>query len=75
MMGCDTCAFAKWKTTTNGRLHPDGSGRCTFVWSPPPMPKSFSFSFRKPGELPIPSGGYISRNSTTYDNCACWVQR
>jgi len=25
---CDGCKFANWKRTSNGRLHPDGSGKC-----------------------------------------------
>ena len=28
---CDGCKFANWKRTTNGRLHPDGSGKCEWV--------------------------------------------
>lgn len=38
MVGCLTCALAKWDRTSNGRLHPSGKGRCTFVPEPGPLP-------------------------------------
>ena len=27
-MICEGCKFADWKRTANGRLHPDGYGKC-----------------------------------------------
>lgn len=30
---CVGCKFAVWNKTSNGRLHPDKQGRCT--WQPP----------------------------------------
>lgn len=72
MNGCNDCAHAVWKRTANGRLHPDRSGRCGFVWSPPPMPMAFSFSYLKAGQLPIPNGGFIERGKYQYTDCECF---
>ena len=39
---CATCKFAEWDKTANGRRHPNGNGRCTFVFPDTPLPKWFS---------------------------------
>lgn len=72
MNGCDDCVYADWKRTKNGRLHPDKTGRCKFVWSPPPLPKAFSFSFSYNKSMPTPSGGFIERGCPRCDGCECF---
>lgn len=71
-MSCDSCKWADWKRTSNGRLHPDKTGRCKFVWSPPPLPIAFSFTYGRGGDLPKPSGGYIERGSDYTNGCVCF---
>jgi hypothetical protein len=67
-MTCDTCMHAVWKRTSNGRLHPDKTGRCGFVWVPPPIPKAFYF------HMPAkPSGGFIERGEARTDGCPCFA--
>jgi hypothetical protein len=68
-MNCDQCAFAVWKRTSNGRLHPSKQGRCGFVWTPPPLPKAFYFYGT--GE-PRPSGGSIERGENRTNDCPCF---
>jgi hypothetical protein len=36
---CQTCVHAEWKKTSNGRRHPDGTGRCAFQFPDSPLPK------------------------------------
>ena len=36
---CATCRFAEWKKTSNGRRHPDGTGRCGYQVPDAPLPK------------------------------------
>ncbi len=59
---CLTCDRAKWNKTANGRLHPDGKGRCDWTPDPIPTPAAWywtSYSdIRKP---PHPHGGGIVR--------------
>ena len=58
---CNTCRFAKWNLTANGRKHPNKSGHCAYAWVPP-----------RSGDVPRPSGGYIERGSNAYQDCSCW---
>lgn len=75
-LGCDTCMYADWKRTSNGRLHPDKTGRCGFVWNPPPLPYAFSFSYSYgKGEVPKPNGGYITRGDGRGDGCPCYEMK
>jgi hypothetical protein len=74
-MGCDDCKHADWKRTKNGRLHPDKTGRCRFVWTPPPLPLAFHFSWGGRGKAPEPSGGYIERGDTRMNDCPCFEQK
>ena len=72
-MPCDDCAYAEWKRTSNGRLHPDKSGRCK--WTPPVflVPKAYTFSsYGSPGEPPRLSGGFIERGAKFTDDCSCF---
>jgi hypothetical protein len=73
MNGCDDCAYADWKRTSNGRLHPDKFGHCRFVWVPPPLPKAFSFGYGgNRDRSPYTSGGYIERGDHRCDDCPCF---
>jgi hypothetical protein len=38
---CQTCRFAQWEQTANGRRHPNGSGTCLFQFPDSPLPKWF----------------------------------
>ena len=68
-MNCDTCQFAVWKRTSNGRLHPSKQGRCGFVWTPPPLPKAFYFYGTGTAK---PSGGSIERGDDRMNDCPCY---
>lgn len=49
-MKCDDCKFANWYRTSNGRLHPNKAGRCTFskkVY----LPISASYSLMREADL------------------------
>jgi hypothetical protein len=35
---CRTCAFADWRKTSNGRRHPEGSGKCLYQFPEIPLP-------------------------------------
>lgn len=72
-MKCDGCKYADWKKTSNGRLHPDKTGRCRFEWVPPPFPAAFYFSSwsSNAGEAPRPSGGFIERGQELRRECPC----
>lgn len=66
--GCMTCSLAQWTTTTGGRLHPSGDGRCMWECVPQPIPKSRYWI----GNPPRPHGGIISRRKPEID-CPCFV--
>lgn len=58
---CDGCKYAGWRRTAKGRLHPDKSGRCTFLEKHPldlKIPAAFHWLI---GTKPNPCGGYIER--------------
>jgi hypothetical protein len=68
MIQCETCKFAEWKRTSNGRLHPDKSGRCVRLWDHPidyRLPAAFYW-----GSNPSPNGGYIKRGEKDRSKCA-----
>lgn len=59
---CDGCAFAEWRRTAAGRLHPDKSGRCNYLIANPlnlSVPAAFYWGAFYPP--PKPNGGYIER--------------
>jgi hypothetical protein len=68
---CNNCKYADWEKTKNGSLHPNKQGKCKFVWTPPPLPKAYSF----PGfnGYPSPSGGWIDRGAKACKDCPCFV--
>jgi hypothetical protein len=60
---CMECRFAEWARTKNGRLHPDGNGKCTWRIPEIPIPRAFTINFRYADVIPQPAGGYITRDS------------
>ena len=65
---CLNCRFAQWYRTDAGRLHPNGSGRCT--WSAPEfkIPKAMYWLGAQ-----RPSGGHIDRHDPEgYAGCPTW---
>lgn len=59
---CLSCKYAAWTRTVNGRLHPDGAGRC--MWKMPEIqfPKAFYYvGWSDKRQIPQPSGGHIDR--------------
>jgi len=73
MPDCKTCAYAEWKRTKDGRLHPSGDGKCTWdEWKKWALPKAF-YSLWNGGIKVFPGliGGYISRKNP-HTNCPCY---
>jgi hypothetical protein len=35
---CESCRFAEWQRSANGRRHPSGDGKCTYVFPDAPLP-------------------------------------
>lgn len=57
---CTTCAYANWRRTEAGRLHPSGDGRCSWTFPEIALPKAFYWTgFGM--TAPRPSGGHINR--------------
>jgi hypothetical protein len=70
---CDTCRFAEWQKTANGRLHPGKQGKCT--WQAPvyPIPKAVSYGWQGGGKPPVEHHGrYISRDKYMHKDCEAW---
>jgi hypothetical protein len=63
MNPCLTCRFADWKRTAAGRLHPDGTGRCTWRIPSLALPKAHYYvgGGSEKRTIPQPSGGWIER--------------
>lgn len=76
---CESCRFADWQRTTNGRRHPSGNGKCTFPFPDGPLPLYAIGSYgvwpnsTRSGLLDKACGGrWISRHPTTKaDTCGC----
>lgn len=64
-MICDECIWAEWKRKSNGGLHHDGSGRCSFPIPIIEVPQAFYWIGTS---APRPSGGYIERKKE-FDDC------
>jgi hypothetical protein len=64
MKNCTRCKYADWKRTAAGRLHPDGSGKCTFPVKIPKLPAAFYWI-----STPGPYGGFIERKRDHKDDC------
>lgn len=65
MKSCVGCKHADWAKTSNGRLHPDGSGRCKYEVKPIVLPACMYFL----GGYPKPCGGYINRKEEFKEHC------
>jgi hypothetical protein len=61
---CNGCAFAEWKRTATGRLHPSGEGRCKKVIKIPELPQAFYWL-----DAPSLCGGYINRREELKHHC------
>jgi hypothetical protein len=46
---CSTCRFAEWRKTANGRRHPDGSGKCGYLFPTTPLPVCIQSSYEYRG--------------------------
>ena len=68
MKQCETCSFAAWKLTTNGRLHPSKDGRCHRL-DVYPLDVRLPAAFYWMGNAPQPSGGYIKRGEPDVTKC------
>ena len=59
---CIGCKYANWQKTSNGRLHPNGEGKCTYVFPDMPvLPMSFMWGYSYNDRPPCPKGGRINR--------------
>jgi hypothetical protein len=69
-MNCNGCLYAEWKRTSNGRLHPDKMGRCTYLDKHPlDLEKKLPSAFRP--RHPLDFGlGFIERGSELPRKCA-----
>lgn len=71
-MDCRTCAYAKWRTTKNGRLHPSGEGKCVCPIKMPELPKAYYWPSLA---TPSPNGGFIDRHKPErYVGCQRWMR-
>jgi hypothetical protein len=71
-MTCDGCKYAMWTRTKNGRLHPDKSGKCSYLKEHPldlRIPCAFSWNIGFGKSDPAPSGGYIYRGKELRAPC------
>jgi hypothetical protein len=66
-MICDGCKYADWHRTSNGRLHPDRQGRCTYKIPEIIIPAAFHWMWDD--RPPRPSGGGIERGATLRRDC------
>lgn len=71
MRSCVECKYADWHRTANGRLHPDGEGRCTFEVKIPAIPASMSWGYSST-DKPHIGGGYINRKRELSKDCPCY---
>lgn len=65
MKSCNGCAFANWRKTAAGRLHPSGDGRCMKNIKIPELPQAFYWGSHSPS----PAGGFINRREALKDHC------
>jgi len=57
---CLTCSLADWDTTSTGRLHSNGEGRCKWSFPDIPMPAVFYYGSGT-RTRPTAYGGAITR--------------
>jgi len=70
MKKCTECKYATWKTTTVGKLHPSGDGKCAYPWKLPPLPASMYWV-----TPPVPNGRHINRREELKDHCTYWARK
>ena len=87
LSACATCKHANWKKTTNGRRHPDGTGRCTFEFPDGPLPKWMVTEAFNRRETITTLRGFLSQRApgswiywveahrTVAEGCATWEQK
>jgi len=66
MKNCNDCKYSEWDKTKIGRLHPSGSGRCTYPFEVPALPQSMYWVGKN---TPHPNGGQINRKHVFENNC------
>lgn len=72
MGNCLDCKFAEWRRTSNGRLHPDKTGVCTYKARVPIMPAAIGdYHIRNVGHAMKGHQG-IERDKP-YTSCAAYV--
>ncbi len=69
MLKCDGCKYADWHRTSNGRLHQNKQGSCTYKYSIPPLPQSRYFIRGTPESY----GGQIERGRALKDHCVYYA--
>lgn len=75
-MKCDNCKYALWKRTANDRLHPNKTGRCTYV-KDVRLPASgclldYGSAVDSDRYVSI-KGGYIERGKELITKCAYYA--
>jgi hypothetical protein len=65
MKNCTKCKHAEWDRTKNGRLHPNGQGKCKYPYKLPELPASMFWGM---GEME-PFGGWINRREQLLTHC------
>ena len=65
MKNCTKCKYAEWEKTKNGRLHPNGEGRCNFKIKLPKLPPCMFWV----NYLERPGGGRINRHKDFNEDC------
>ena len=71
MKDCTKCKYAEWDRTVAGKLHPAGTGKCTYPYKVPKLPESMYWL----RGAPIPSGGYILRKEWLEDDCVYYSRK
>jgi len=70
MKECLRCRYARWKMTSNGRMHPSGDGRCGYSYVVPTLPGAFYWI----SGVPSPCGGFINRREKLKEDCVYFKQ-
>lgn len=72
MTECTKCIHARWRRTSNGRLHPDKSGICSYMVGIPELPAAFYWQ-GVAGNPPI-YGGSIYRDRKLKNGCLYYME-
>ncbi len=68
MKNCKGCAWAEWRRTANGRLHPSGDGKCTYIIRVVALPACAN------GRGTPVICRYINRNHEFKDHCMAYTR-